>query len=47
MSNTWFKRMNPVNIHHCWEKDRYIELENLDNDLFVPTMLKRSQSYGN
>ena len=40
MGSTWFKRMNPVNITHPFDKRRYIDLSAVDTDLFHPNIVK-------
>ena len=41
MGGTWFKRINPVNIKHPFDKHRYDELEVADCDLFRPAIVKK------
>ena len=41
MGSTWFKRMNPVNIKHPFDKGRYMELNGADADLFRPAVVKK------
>ena len=41
MGSTWFKRMNPVNIKHPFDKGRYMELDGADADLFRPAVVKK------
>ncbi len=40
MGSTWFKRMNPVNITHPFDKRRYVDLSAVDADLFHPNVVK-------
>jgi len=41
MGSTWFKRVNPVNIKHPFDRRRYIELDSADSDLFRPAVVKK------
>lgn len=41
IGNTWFKRINPVNIDHPMDSNRYIELACVDQDLFRPKVIKK------
>lgn len=40
MGSTWFKRMNPVNIQHPIEPGRYRALDQIDRDMFHPTVVR-------
>lgn len=41
MGSTWFKRINPVNIKHPFDKGRYNELASADADLFHPAIVRK------
>jgi len=41
MGSTWFKRINPVNITHPFDKGRYMELASADADLFHPAIVRK------
>lgn len=41
MGSTWFKRINPINIKHPFDRRRYLELNSADADLFHPTIVRK------
>lgn len=40
IGSTWFKRINPVNIKHHFDYNRYKRLTNIDRDLSWPAVVK-------
>lgn len=46
IGGSWFKRRNPVNMHHVMH-DRYAHIETIDSRLFHPEVLTRQVTYRN